>query len=169
MDILPYTTIPDYPSSVSAGTVLARLIDGLAFRYRWATEGLSPDEMDFRPGAESMNLGQLLGHILSLVSWVDQIFGGEGRLGSEGLSLPELRVQTLRRCVVLRARLVRMSETEIAACAGPDFEFWNLINGPVADALTHIGQVNAWRRLAGNPTPGANVFRGKPPQAKESK
>lgn len=167
MDVLPYNTIPDYPSSVSAGTVLARLIDGLAFRYRWATEGLSPDEMGFSPGAESMSLGQLLAHILSLISWVDQTFGGEKRLDGERLPLAELRAQTLRRCVVLRARLARMSEAEIAACAGPDFEFWNLINGPVADALTHIGQVNAWRRLAGNPTPRANVFRGRPPEQKE--
>jgi hypothetical protein len=42
--------------------------------------------------------------------------------------------------------------------------FWHVINGPIADALTHVGQVNSFRRLAGNPTPKANVFLGLPPK-----
>ena len=37
---LPYYQIPDYPSSYNAATVAARTIDGLGFRYYWATEGL---------------------------------------------------------------------------------------------------------------------------------
>ena len=35
-----YYQIPDYPEPYSAETVAARLIDGLGFRYFWATEGL---------------------------------------------------------------------------------------------------------------------------------
>jgi len=164
MDTLPYDTIPDSPGQISGGTVLARLVDGLAFRYRWATEGLAEGEMGFRPGPTSMTLAELLRHILGLVSWADQIFGGEGRIAGEGLSLPELRARTLDRLQALRARLVGMSEAEVAACRGSDFPFWNMINGPLADALTHVGQVNAWRRLAGNPVSRANVFRGRPPE-----
>ena len=38
-----------------------------------------------------------------------------------------------------------------------------LLQGPFADALTHVGQINTYRRMAGNPTPGADVFRGLPP------
>jgi hypothetical protein len=38
-----------------------------------------------------------------------------------------------------------------------------MINGPLADALTHVGQINAFRRLAGNPTPKARLFTGEPP------
>ena len=29
--------------------------------------------------------------------------------------------------------------------------FWYWINGPLADALTHVGQITSWRRIAGNP------------------
>ena len=60
-----------------------------------------------------------------------------------------------------------MSDEQLANCSivnsqGPA-PFWNMINGPLADALTHVGQINSWRRLAGNPAPKADVFRGRPP------
>ena len=43
-----------------------------------------------------------------------------------------------------------------------DFPFWNAINGTVADALYHVGQVVSHRRAAGNPIdPQVNVFVGK--------
>ncbi len=39
-----------------------------------------------------------------------------------------------------------------------------MLNGPISDALTHVGQVNSFRRLSGNPVYGANVFTGTPPK-----
>ena len=36
-DDLPYYQIPEYPAEFTAETVAARMIDGLGFRYRWAT------------------------------------------------------------------------------------------------------------------------------------
>jgi hypothetical protein len=34
-----------------------------------------------------------------------------------------------------------------------------LFQGPIADALTHVGQLAMMRRLAGSPTKGENYFR----------
>ncbi|MCK5671198.1 hypothetical protein KAI10_07435, partial [Candidatus Bathyarchaeota archaeon] len=45
-----------------------------------------------------------------------------------------------------------------------EFPVWNLINGPLSDALTHVGQIASWRRMNGNPIPGARVFHGEPPK-----
>lgn len=43
--------------------------------------------------------------------------------------------------------------------------FWYLINGPIADALTHVGQISSWRRMAGNPQPkGVSVLWGTSPE-----
>ena len=40
--------------------------------------------------------------------------------------------------------------------------FWNIINGPIADALWHCGQVVMLRRASGNPfNAKVNVFKGK--------
>jgi hypothetical protein len=42
-----------------------------------------------------------------------------------------------------------------------DYPLWNLLNGPLADAINHVGQIVSFRRSAGNPIPaGVNVFRG---------
>ena len=42
-----------------------------------------------------------------------------------------------------------------------EFPFWNLINGPSADALWHVGQVVSFRRSSGNPFPsGVSVLQG---------
>mgnify|MGYP006092578213 FL=1 len=39
--------------------------------------------------------------------------------------------------------------------------FWYWINGPLSDALTHVGQINSWRIIAGNPQlKGVNLFIG---------
>ncbi|RMG65160.1 MAG: hypothetical protein D6722_16205, partial [Bacteroidetes bacterium] len=36
---LPYRAIPDYPETFTPGTTVARFLDGLGYRYYWATEG----------------------------------------------------------------------------------------------------------------------------------
>ena len=43
-----------------------------------------------------------------------------------------------------------------------EFPFWNMLNGPIADALWHVGQVVSFRRSSGNPfNSKASVFSGK--------
>ena len=37
-----------------------------------------------------------------------------------------------------------------------------MVNGPFSDALTFTGQINSFKRLAGSPVTGVNVFTGKP-------
>jgi len=167
MDELPYLRLPDPPERVRGATVMARLVDGLAFRYRWATEGLRADDADFRPSPQTMTVKELLAHIARLISWVDGHLGGQAS-PSFADDLEGLRRQTLNHLSKVRARLVEMDDTALAqhrivGSKGDSHPFWNMLNGPLADALTHVGQVNAWRRLAGNPSPRADVFRGKPP------
>ena len=43
-----------------------------------------------------------------------------------------------------------------------EFPLWHLINGPIADAMWHVGQVVSFRRSSGNPlNEKVNVFSGK--------
>ena len=43
-----------------------------------------------------------------------------------------------------------------------EFDYWHAINGPIADALWHAGQIVAFRRASGNPiNPMVSVFMGK--------
>lgn len=43
-----------------------------------------------------------------------------------------------------------------------ELPIWNLINGPIADAIWHVGQVVSFRRASGNPfNAKVNLMMGK--------
>ncbi|MBL4904447.1 MAG: hypothetical protein JKZ00_00090, partial [Flavobacteriaceae bacterium] len=48
-----YYEIPPAPKEYTAGTVASRMVDGLGFRYYWATEGLTEKDLAFRPNSEA--------------------------------------------------------------------------------------------------------------------
>ncbi|NRA13756.1 MAG: hypothetical protein HRT57_17585 [Crocinitomicaceae bacterium] len=52
-----FYNIPDVPKTESAANSIARFVDELGFRYRWATEGLTEKEFQFRPHPSSMMKG----------------------------------------------------------------------------------------------------------------
>jgi uncharacterized damage-inducible protein DinB len=166
MDELPYTRLPDAPTTITGRSVMVRLVDGLGFRYRWATEGLADIDPEFRPGDGSMSLTELLTHVAELADWLLLKLGGaSSRSDSRGIE--PLRRDTLDSLIATRKRLLELGDEELLAIRVKSRNgigsFWNLINGPLADTLTHVGQINAWRRLAGHPTPPADVFLGQPP------
>lgn len=154
--------IPDYPENVSGTSVLVRLLDGLGFRFRWSTEGLSDEDYRFRPAPDCMSIGELVRHVWGLVNWVCQSMNIKEFRRQEDISL--VRRSVLEMTHALREALLSTSDEELAAIQIHELPFWHIVNGPVADALTHVGQINSFRRLAGNPTPKANVFRGLPPR-----
>ncbi len=65
-----YYRIPAYPDHLSGTSVLTRMLDGLGFRFYWATEGLRAEDYDFRPAKDTMSIGELVKHVWSLVNWV---------------------------------------------------------------------------------------------------
>lgn len=167
----------------TACAVLRRLVDGLAFRYRWASEGLRPDDLAFRPSEGSMDLGELLDHLRYLARWVHvnvaaALHGGEPVRYPDccdGLDDPRgdaeaLREQTLTAWGALSDDLASASDADlqrVVLIGGKEasrFPVWNMLNGPLADALTHVGQLNSFRRALGNPAPKPDVFRGRPPR-----
>ena len=75
-DSLPYAAFPPAPDHYSSGTVVSRLLDGLGFRYYWATEGLRPIDLTFRPGPEARTSQETLEHIYSLSNMIISVFGG---------------------------------------------------------------------------------------------
>ena len=157
-----YHRIPSYPDDVSGATVLVRLLDGLGFRFRWSTEGLSDDDYGFRPAPDCMSIEELVRHVWGLVNWVSQAMGLDGFRKEDDISLT--RGSVLEMTHALRNILSSMSDNDLEEKTINGRPFWHIINGPISDALTHVGQINSFRRLAGNPTPKANVFVGSPPK-----
>ena len=88
------------PDQYTAGTVLGRYMNGLGFRYRWATEGLSNQDMDYRICESGRSIKETLAHILNIVTMVECAFTGETYEMPEKevtLGLAELRRATLDR------------------------------------------------------------------------
>ena len=170
---LPFREIPDYPDTFSAENVVARMVEGLGFRYYWATEGLRPEDLSFRPNAEARTTEETIDHILGLstvilnsITGTDNVRSGEE---TSPLSFAEKRSQTLfnlqQASTLLRQSGVTLEEYKITFVNGEnrnEFPFWNMLNGPLSDALWHTGQVVSFRRSSGNPfNSKANVLSGK--------
>ena len=157
-----FNRIPPYPEAISGTTVLVRLLDGLGFRFRWSTEGLSDDDYGFKPAPDSKSIEELVTHVWGLVNWVCMSAGLSGFKRGDDIAIT--RGGVLEMISAMRGALLSMSDEDLKDIAIRGNPFWHIINGPLSDALTHVGQINSFRRLAGNPTPKANVFTGTPPR-----
>ena len=169
---LPYSKIPEKTGDFSAGNVLSRMIDGLGFRYYWATEGLTEKDLNFIPTPESRNTMETIEHLFGLSQTV---VNGARNLPTiqpadfSGMTFQDFRSKTLLNLQEASSLLAEMEEAEIEnlkvifqrGTNRSEYPFWNMINGPITDMIHHSGQVVLLRRLSGNPIdPKVNVFLG---------
>ena len=169
---LPYSKIPDYPEDYTAGNVMGRLVDGLGFRYYWATEGLREQDLNYKPSEEGRTVMETLNHLYGLsrtIVHAPQSIPNERGEDPATLSYEEKRTRTLRNFekasnLLKSGQSGDMEKYQVIFKRGDnqtEFPFWNMINGPIADALWHTGQVVLMRRAAGNPiNPKVSVFSG---------
>ena len=168
---LPYHQIPDAPETFTAAGVTSRMIDGLGYRYYWATEGLRSEDLAYDPGNDGKICSEVLEHIAGLSNFILTAIHKEvngTRKVPENISWLEQRAYTLNNFKEISDILREtgdVSECKIIFKRGEEtseFPFWNLINGPIEDAIYHTGQIVSYRRSSGNPSnPNVNVFRGK--------
>ena len=168
---LPFDSIPAAPATYDANAMLARIVDGLGFRYRHATEDLRPEDLAYEPGNGGQSCRAVLEHLHGLSGVIYNSFAGQPN--------PRPRPAAPDRWEDLRAatlhNLKKASDLLHTAQGSPQdydiifqrgektsrFPVWNLINGPLTDAIYHVGQIVSYRRTAGNPVnPGINVFMG---------
>jgi hypothetical protein len=157
-DELPYYQIPDYPESYTPENVAARMIDGLGYRYYWATEGLREEDLSYKPSEDSRTTGETIDHIYGLSK---VILSAPKNKTNEEFTFEQKRKRTLKNFQLASNRLKEGNEDNLDDYV-TNFPYWNLINGPISDAIYHTGQVVAYRRASGNPIhPGVSVFSGK--------
>ena len=170
---LPFYEIPQAQEDYTSGNILSRMIDGLGYRYYWATEGLSEKDLAYRPSEEARNINETLEHLLGLSGTIRNAPTSTANIRPvdfSELTFAEKRKMTLNNLQEASKLFKNKTAGEIKDMKlifnrgekSFDFPFWNMINGPIADAIYHTGQVVSFRRSAGNPmNPGVNVFMGK--------
>ena len=161
--------IPENPEDYTAGTVAARIVDGLGFRYYWATEGLTKEDLLFRPSEEARSIEETVDHILSLSDVILNSVNEQPSKGvtMDGMTFEAKRSQTLDN--IMNASLLLKAATEedltrfnMVFSETIQYPFWNVLNGPIADAINHVGQIITLRRTNGNPiNQNVSVLQGK--------
>ena len=165
-DSLPYYEVPEYPECYTAGTMASRLIDGLGFRFYWATKGLREKDLVYRPNEESRSTGETIDHILGMTQRIfNAVLQKEGKPPKD-LSYVEKRAYILKHLKSVSDILRKSSDEDFNAYTinlrnGESLPFWNFVNGQITDSIWHCGQISSYRRSSGNPISGkVNFFLG---------
>jgi len=132
--------------------LLRHAVATLAYRGGKALRGAPSGFAEFRVADTTRTPGQILAHIGDLLDWALSLAKGAEQWRNSG-SLPWDNGVGRFFAALQALDAYLASDAPLAAPAE------KLFQAPVADALTHIGQISMLRRLAGAPVRGENYSR----------
>jgi hypothetical protein len=133
-------------------TLLRHILATLAYRGGKAIRDAPDGFAEFRVADKSRTPGQILAHIGDLLDWGLSLAEGAQRWQD---SAPLAWSDESQRFFNSLSKFdQRLADSAPLACPAE-----KLFQGPVADALTHVGQIAMLRRIAGAPIKGENYFR----------
>lgn len=141
-------------SSDDKRELLRHTVATLAYRGGKAVTGAPPEFKDFRVAEGSRTPGEILAHIGDLLDWALSIAVGK-QTWHNSTPLP-WEVETARFFAALEA-----FDSYLASEQPLGSPVEKLFQGPIADALTHVGQITMLRRIAGGPIKGENYYRAE--------
>jgi hypothetical protein len=144
-------TLPDRSSSRD---LLRHTVATLAYRGGKAVRNAPAGFSDFRIGPDSRTPGQILAHIGDLLDWALWLVKGEHKWKTTS---SKTWAADVKRFHAALAKLDRF----LASSKPLGFPAGQIFQGPVADALTHVGQIAMLRRLADAPIKAENYFSAK--------
>lgn len=140
--------------SESARDMLRHTVATLAYRGARAIRGAPGGFGDFQAGPASRTPSQILAHICDLLDWaLTQVQGNQTWADSAPRTWSE---DSHRFFAGLRAL-----DDYLASDAPLAYPPQQVFQGAIADALTHVGQINFLRRMYGSPIRGENYFRAE--------
>ena len=131
--------------------LLRHTLATLAYRGGKALRGAPAEFSSFRAGADCRTPGQILAHLGDLLDWsVTLVDGNQKYQESPVVGWNE---GVARFFAALEALDRRLASAAALACS-PE----KLFQGPIADSLTHVGQIAMLRRMASSPMRGENYY-----------
>jgi hypothetical protein len=141
------------PASTSRELV-RHMVATLAYRGGKALRGAPDGFAQFRAGDTTRTPGQILAHIGDLLDWGLSLAKGTQKWqNSDPLAWDK---GSERFFAVLQALDAYLASDAPLSCSSE-----KLVQAPLADALTHIGQISMLRRLAGAPVRAENYFKAE--------
>ena len=141
-------------NSDSKREMLRHTVATLAYRGAKAVRGADDSFASFRASETTRTPAQILAHIGDLLDWALSIAKGtETWQNSLERTWPE-EVARFHASLKLLDEYLASENQLHASCE-------RLFQGPIADALTHVGQIAMLRRIAGEPIRGENYSVAK--------
>ena len=140
--------------SESARDMLRHTVATLAYRGAKAVRGAPEGFGDFRASPTSRTPSQILAHLCDLMDWA--LSQAQGRQAWTDTTPSSWENDTARLFRALRALDDVLASDEPLA-----YQPAQIFQGAIADALTHVGQINFLRRMFGHPVRGENYFRAE--------
>ena len=167
-----FKDISEYPTEINNGNIISRMINGLGYRYYWATEKLKENDLIYRPSKNAYSTKETMVHIFSLSKTVYNTTLSKINERPD-IDIPgdyeSIRNETLQFLEKASKNFSNLNSEELDQMkikfnrggTIKSFPIWNLLNGPIADAIYHTGQIVSFRRTTGNPIDSSvNVFMG---------
>ena len=124
----------------------------MAYRGGKAVRDAPAGFTGFRAGDTSRTAGQILAHIGDLFDWALTLAQGKQAWHD---STPLTWDREVGRFFETLGAFDAYLASDLALGAPAE----QLLQGPIADSLTHVGQIAMLRRLAGSPLRGENYFK----------
>jgi hypothetical protein len=131
--------------------LLRHTVATLAYRANKALRGAPAEFAAYDAGRTP---GQILAHMCDLFDWALALADGKSVWRD---STPQEWDADMARFFALLEAFDRRLASEVPLGIEPE----RLFQGPIADALTHVGQLAMLRRMAGCKMPGENYFVAK--------
>ena len=167
-----FKDISEYPTEINNGNIISRMINGLGYRYYWATEKLRENDLRYRPSNDAYSTKETMVHIFTLSKTLYNTTLSKINERPD-IDIPSdyenIRNETLQFLEKASKNFSNLNSEELYQMkikfnrGGKikSFPIWNLLNGPIADAIYHTGQIVSFRRTTGNPIDSSvNVFMG---------
>lgn len=131
--------------------LLQHFLAALAYRTQKAVRGAPDHFAHFRAGTHSRTPFELIWHMTSLLGYARTFFHG-GSFSPEALSSFGEEIDRFHR--TLEGLRDDLADPTLTATITDR----QLLQGPLADAMTHAGQLAMLRRMAGSPVPSENFI-----------
>src|SRR6267154_1020187 len=134
--------------------MLRHTLATLAYRGAKAVRGAPDSFASFKASETTRTPAQILAHIGDLLDWALSIAKGNETWNN---SEPLVWNGEIDRCHTS----LKSFDDYLASDSDLSASCERLFQGPIADALTHVGQIAMLRRVAGEPMKGENYSRAK--------
>lgn len=150
----PKSAVAKSPSAGAARLLLRHTIATLAYRAGKTLRGAPDSFANFSTGENGRTPVQILAHMGDLFDWALAIVSGNEKWNN-ATPLP-WNQESERFFQTLQAFDDYLASNKPLAVPAQQ-----LFQGPIADALTHTGQIAILRRMSGSRMPGENYFRAE--------